>query len=224
MKKLVVAIDGPAGAGKSTIAKLAAEKLGYAYIDTGAMYRSVAWKFLQTGEAFDEVFISKLSQEMVIEFKPEASVNRVFVDGTEVTAAIRSAEVTANVSRVAAIGAVREAMVDQQRRMGEAGGVLMDGRDIGTVVFPNADVKIFLTATVEERAMRRYKELVAKGEQVDLTQLQADIASRDKQDMEREISPLRQAEDAIYLDTSDMNIDEVTAYILNLVGEKENAV
>ena len=224
MKKLVVAIDGPAGAGKSTIAKLAAEKLGYAYIDTGAMYRSVAWKFLQTGEAFDEGFISKLSQEMVIEFKPEASVNRVFVDGTEVTAAIRSAEVTANVSRVAAIGAVREAMVDQQRRMGEVGGVLMDGRDIGTVVFPNAEVKIFLTATVEERAMRRYKELVAKGEQVDLEQLQKDIAERDKQDMEREISPLRQAEDAIYLDTSDMTIDEVTAYILNLVGEKENAL
>ncbi|MBQ5600621.1 MAG: (d)CMP kinase [Phascolarctobacterium sp.] len=224
MKKLVVAIDGPAGAGKSTIAKLAAEKLGYAYIDTGAMYRSVAWKFLQTGEAFDEAFISKLSQEMVIEFKPEASVNRVFVDATEVTAAIRSAEVTANVSRVAAIGAVREAMVDQQRRMGEAGGVLMDGRDIGTVVFPNAEVKIFLTATVEERAMRRYKELVAKGEQVVLEELQKDIAERDKQDMEREISPLRQAEDAIYLDTSDMTIDEVTAYILNLVGEKENAL
>ena len=224
MKKLVVAIDGPAGAGKSTIAKLAAEKLGYAYIDTGAMYRSVAWKFLQTGEAFDEAFISKLSQEMVIEFKPEANVNRVFVDGTEVTATIRSAEVTANVSRVAAIGAVREAMVDQQRRMGEAGGVLMDGRDIGTVVFPNAEVKIFLTATVEERAMRRYKELVAKGEQVVLEELQKDIAERDKQDMEREISPLRQAEDAIYLDTSDMTIDEVTAYILNLVGEKENAL
>ena len=224
MKKLVVAIDGPAGAGKSTIAKLAAEKLGYAYIDTGAMYRSVAWKFLQTGEAFDEAFISKLSQEMVIEFKPEANVNRVFVDGTEVTAAIRSAEVTANVSRVAAIGVVREAMVDQQRRMGEAGGVLMDGRDIGTVVFPNAEVKIFLTATVEERAMRRYKELVAKGEQVVLEELQKDIAERDKQDMEREISPLRQAEDAIYLDTSEMTIDEVTAYILNLVGEKENAL
>ena len=224
MKKLVVAIDGPAGAGKSTIAKLAAEKLGYAYIDTGAMYRSVAWKFLQTGEAFDEAFISKLSQEMVIEFKPEASVNRVFVDGNEVTAAIRSVEVTANVSRVAAIGAVREAMVDQQRRMGEAGGVLMDGRDIGTVVFPNAEVKIFLTASVEERAMRRYKELVAKGEQVVLEELQKDIAERDKQDMEREISPLRQAEDAIYLDTSDMTIDEVTAYILNLVGEKENAL
>lgn len=224
MKKLVVAIDGPAGAGKSTIAKLAAEELGYAYIDTGAMYRSVAWKFLQTGAEFDEEFISKLSQEMVIEFKPEAKVNRVFVDGTEVTTAIRSAEVTANVSRVAAIGAVREAMVDQQRRMGEAGGVLMDGRDIGTVVFPNAEVKIFLTATVEERAMRRYKELVAKGEQVDLAQLQKDIAERDRQDMEREISPLRQAEDALYLDTSEMTIDEVTAFILNLVKEKENAL
>lgn len=224
MKKLVVAIDGPAGAGKSTIAKLAAEELGYAYIDTGAMYRSVAWKFLQTGAEFDKEFISKLSQEMVIEFKPEAKVNRVFVDGTEVTTAIRSAEVTANVSRVAAIGAVREAMVDQQRRMGEAGGVLMDGRDIGTVVFPNAEVKIFLTATVEERAMRRYKELVAKGEQVDLAQLQKDIAERDRQDMEREISPLRQAEDALYLDTSEMTIDEVTAFILNLVKEKENAL
>ena len=118
MKKIVVAIDGPAGAGKSTIAKLVAEKLGYAYIDTGAMYRSVALKFLQTGKDFDEDFISELARTMVIEFKPEASVNRVFVDGQEVTDAIRSAEVTANVSRVAAIGAVREAMVAQQRRMG----------------------------------------------------------------------------------------------------------
>lgn len=223
-KKLVVAIDGPAGAGKSTIAKLAAERLGYAYIDTGAMYRSVAWKFLQTGKEFDEAFISELARKMVIEFRSEASVNRVFVDGAEVTAAIRSAEVTANVSRVAAIGDVREAMVEQQRRMGEAGGVLMDGRDIGTVVFPNAQVKIFLTATVEERALRRFKELEAKGEKVDLKQLQADIASRDKQDSERAISPLRQAEDAIYLDTSKMTIAEVTDYILKLVRDKEQAL
>ena len=220
MKKIVVAIDGPAGAGKSTIAKLVAEKLGYAYIDTGAMYRSVALKFLQTGKDFDEDFISELARTMVIEFKPEASVNRVFVDGQEVTDAIRSAEVTANVSRVAAIGAVREAMVAQQRRMGESGGVLMDGRDIGTVVFPNAQLKIFLTATVEERAMRRYKELIAKGQQVDLAQLKEDIASRDKQDSERAISPLRQAEDALLLDTSDMNIEQVTTKILELVEEK----
>lgn len=221
MKKIVVAIDGPAGAGKSTIAKMVAEKIGYAYIDTGAMYRSVAWKFLQTGKAFDEDYIGMLANTMIIMFRPEAKVNRVFVDDVEVTDVIRSAEVTALVSKVAAIGAVREAMVDQQRRMGETGGVLMDGRDIGTVVFPNAQLKIFLTATVEERAMRRYKELVAKGEQVDLEQLKADIASRDKQDSERAISPLRQAEDAIYLDTSDMSIDEVAAYIENLVKERE---
>lgn len=220
MKKIVVAIDGPAGAGKSTIAKLAAEKLGYAYIDTGAMYRSVAWKFLQTGKAFDEDFISGLSKTMLIDFKPEEKINRVFVDGTEVTDAIRTPEVTAIVSRVAAIGAVREAMVDQQRRMGEAGGVLMDGRDIGTVVFPNAQLKIFLTASVEERARRRYAEMVAKGQQVDLQQLQADIAERDKQDSERAISPLRQAEDALLLDTSNMGISEVTDRILQLVQER----
>lgn len=220
MKKIVVAIDGPAGAGKSTIAKLAAEKLGYAYIDTGAMYRSVAWKFLQTGKAFDEDFISGLSKTMLIDFKPEAKINRVFVDGTEVTDAIRTPEVTAIVSRVAAIGAVREAMVDQQRRMGETGGVLMDGRDIGTVVFPNAQLKIFLTASVEERARRRYAEMVAKGQQVDLQQLQADIAERDKQDSERAISPLRQAEDALLLDTSDMGISEVADRILQLVQER----
>lgn len=220
MKKIVVAIDGPAGAGKSTIAKLAAEKLGYAYIDTGAMYRSVAWKFLQTGREFDEAYISELANTMIIEFKPEAKVNRVFVDGTEVTEAIRTPEVTAIVSRVAAIGAVREAMVEQQRRMGEIGGVLMDGRDIGTVVFPHAQLKIFLTASVEERARRRYKEMVDKGQQVELAQLQEDIAARDKQDSERAISPLRQAEDALLLDTSDMSIAQVTDKILQLVQER----
>ena len=220
MKKIVVAIDGPAGAGKSTIAKLTAEKLGYAYIDTGAMYRSVAWKFLQTGREFDEAYISELANTMIIEFKPEAKVNRVFVDGTEVTEAIRTPEVTAIVSRVAAIGAVREAMVEQQRRMGEIGGVLMDGRDIGTVVFPHAQLKIFLTASVEERARRRYKEMVEKGQQVELAQLQEDIAARDKQDSERAISPLRQAEDALLLDTSDMSIAQVTDKILQLVQER----
>lgn len=223
-KKLVVAIDGPAGAGKSTIAKLVAEQLGYAYIDTGAMYRSVTWKFLQTKEAFNEQLISELAEKMVIEFRPEAKVNRVFVDGVEVTEAIRKSEVTCNVSKVAAIGSVREAMVDQQRRMGEAGGVLMDGRDIGTVVFPNADLKIFLTATVEERARRRYKELTEKGESIDLAKLQQEIAERDKQDSEREISPLRQAEDALLLDSSDMTIAQVAEFIIKLVQEKENVL
>ena len=206
MKKIVVAIDGPAGAGKSTIAKLAAEKLGYAYIDTGAMYRSVAWKFLQTGKPFDEDFISGLSKTMLIDFKPEAKINRVFVDGTEVTDAIRTPEVTAIVSRVAAIGAVREAMVDQQRRMGEAGGVLMDGRDIGTVVLPHAQVKIYLTASSMVRAKRRYDELTAKGESCDLEKIRQDIEDRDYRDMHRETSPLKQAEDAVLVDTSDMTI------------------
>ena len=208
MKKIVVAIDGPAGAGKSTIAKLAAEKLGYAYIDTGAMYRSVAWKFLQTGKAFDEALISDLARTMIIEFKPEASVNRVFVDGTEVTDAIRSSQVTANVSRVAAIGEVREAMVAQQRRMGESGGVLMDGRDIGTVVLPNATVKIFLTATPEARAERRYKELLMKGEKHDYQNVLADVRARDYQDTHRAAAPLRQAEDAVLVDTSELNFDQ----------------
>ena len=136
------------------------------------------------------------------------------------TEAIRTPEVTAIVSRVAAIGAVREAMVEQQRRMGEIGGVLMDGRDIGTVVFPHAQLKIFLTASVEERARRRYKEMVEKGQQVELAQLQEDIAARDKQDSERAISPLRQAEDALLLDTSDMSIAQVTDKILQLVQER----
>lgn len=171
-QKPVIAIDGPAGAGKSTIAKLVAGKLGYIYIDTGAMYRSVAWKFLQTGKPFSPELVEKLAQEMVITFKPEANANRVFVDGTEVTEAIRSPEVTAVVSKVSAVGGVRAEMVNQQRRMGEAGGVVMDGRDIGTVVFPHAQVKIFLTASVKERAMRRYKEMLAKGEKVDLAELE----------------------------------------------------
>lgn len=220
MKKIVVAIDGPAGAGKSTIAKLVGEKLGYAYIDTGAMYRSVTWKFLGTGQSFDEKFIGDLAHQMLIDFKPEANINRVFVDGTEVTDAIRTPEVTANVSKVAAIGSVREAMVDQQRRMGEVGGIIMDGRDIGTVVFPNAQLKIFLTASVEERASRRYKENIAKGQACDLEQLKQEIAARDKADSEREISPLKQAEDAILLDSSDMTIDQVVQTILKMVEEK----
>ena len=216
----VIAIDGPAGAGKSTIAKKAAAALGCAYIDTGAMYRSVTWKLLQTGQPFSPDLAGRLAQEIRISFRPEGSLNRVFVDDTEVTEAIRSAAVTGLVSRVAAVPAVREAMVAQQRRMGREGNVVLDGRDIGTVVFPDSPCKIYLTASVEERARRRGKELEAKGQAVDYEKLQADIASRDKQDMERETSPLKQAEDAVYLDTSDMSIDEVTDAILKLAAER----
>ena len=216
----VLAIDGPAGAGKSTIAKLAAGKLGFAYIDTGAMYRAVTWKLLQTGKDFSPELAGKLANEINISFRPENAINRVFVDGTEVTDAIRTAAVTGLVSKVAAVPAVRTAMVDQQRRMGDESGIVMDGRDIGTVVFPNAQCKIYLTATVEERARRRGLELEAKGETVDYKKLQEDIAARDKQDMERDVSPLRQADDAIYLDTSEMNIEQVTAKVLELVKAK----
>ena len=216
----VIAIDGPAGAGKSTIARKAAAALGFAYIDTGAMYRSVTWKLLQTGQPFSPELAGRLAREIRISFRPEGSLNCVFVDGTEVTEAIRSAAVTGLVSRVAAVPAVREAMVAQQRRMGREGDVILDGRDIGTVVFPDSPCKIYLTASVEERARRRGKELEAKGQAVDYDKLQADIVSRDKQDMERETSPLKQAEDAVYLDTSHMSIDEVVGAILKLAAER----
>jgi CMP/dCMP kinase len=219
-KGFVIAIDGPAGAGKSTIARKAAAALGFAYIDTGAMYRSVTWKLLQTGKPFSEQLAGRLAGEIRISFRPEGNRNRVFVDETEVTEDIRSAAVTKLVSRVAAVPAVREAMVDQQRRMGREGNVVLDGRDIGTVVFPDSPCKIYLTASVEERARRRGKELEEKGQAVDYKALQAEIAARDKQDMERAVSPLKQADDAIYLDTSDMSIDEVTGAILRLAGER----
>lgn len=217
-KGFVVAIDGPAGAGKSTIARQVAGKLGFAYIDTGAMYRAVTWKLLQTGEAFSPALAGELAQRIRIVFVPEGEINRVLVDGTEVTRAIRSIEVTSLVSKVAAVPAVRDAMVAQQRRMGMEGGIVMDGRDIGTVVFPAAQCKIFLTASVEERALRRGKELAAKGEAVNYEQLRTAIARRDKEDSERAVSPLRQAEDAIYLDTTEMDITQVTEEILRLVN------
>ena len=159
MKKLVLAIDGPAGAGKSTIAKLVADRLGYIYIDTGAMYRAVAWKVLDRGaEPTDENIIGT-AERLVLELRPEKDGDRVLVDGKDVTGFIRTPEVTALVSQVARLAPVRSKMVELQRGMAEAGGVVMDGRDIASKVLPNADVKIFLTASIEERAMRRWKEL-----------------------------------------------------------------
>lgn len=216
MKKIVVAIDGPAGAGKSTVSQIAAKKLNFTYIDTGAMYRAVAWKSLrQKKEITDELIIEQLS-DLEISLKFENGKTRVFVGEKEVTNEIRTPEINKIVSKVAALVPVREKLTEIQRKMGESGNVLMDGRDIGTFVFPNADVKIFLTASVEERAKRRFEELMAKGFDVDLKEIEADIKRRDEIDSTREMAPLKQAEDAIVLDTTGLSIDEVVNKIISL--------
>lgn len=216
MKNLVVAIDGPAGAGKSTVAQLAAKKLGYTYIDTGAMYRAVAWKTIQQNKAISEELILGVVKDIDVTLQYANGKTKVMVGTDDVSSAIRTPEVSAIVSQVAALGPVRVKMVDLQRKMAERGGVLMDGRDIATNVLPNADVKIFLTASIEERALRRWKEMKEKGYAIALDKLQADIAARDKADSEREISPLVQADDAVLLDTTGLSIDEVVARILDL--------
>lgn len=216
MKKLVVAIDGPAGAGKSTVAQLAAKELGYTYIDTGAMYRAVAWKVLQQGGEVTDEKILAVIPDIDVDLSYENGKTTVRVDGQDVTSEIRTPEVSHIVSQVAALGPVREKMVDLQRKMAERGGVLMDGRDIAMNVLPGADVKIYLTASIAERANRRYKELREKGLAVNLADIEHDIAARDKADMEREISPLVQAEDATLLDTTGMTIPEVVARIIGM--------
>lgn len=218
-KKLVVAIDGPAGAGKSTVAKLAAQQLGYTYIDTGAMYRAVAWKTLQQGQPVTDELILSVVPDITVDLQYHDGKTTVLVDGTDVTASIRTPEINRIVSQVAALGPVRTKMVDLQRDMATRGGVLMDGRDIASHVLPQADVKIFLTASIEERAHRRWLEMREKGYDIPLEQLQKDIAARDKADSEREISPLVRVKEATLLDTTGMSIDEVVAKILELCNE-----
>ncbi len=216
--KSVIAIDGPAGAGKSTIAKLAAKQLGYTYIDTGAMYRSVAWRVLQmyTPPVDTKQILAALDG---IDIKLSYNKNGdmlVFVNNTDVSRAIRTPEVTALVSQVAAISEVRVKLVDLQRQMAKEGKVLMDGRDIGTCVLPNADLKIFLTASADERAKRRAKELRAKGYEVDVNEIKKDIIARDEADSQRAVSPLKRADDALLLDTTRMNIEEVLQKIVQM--------
>ncbi|GMU95647.1 MULTISPECIES: (d)CMP kinase [Ignavibacterium] len=213
-EKLIIAIDGPAGSGKSTTAKLLAKKLGYLYIDTGAMYRAVTLFAIKNNILDDEKKIIELASKLDIELKLEDGITKVFVNGKDVSEEIRSLEVNQNVSPVSKIEGVRKILVEKQKRIGQNGGVVMEGRDITTVVFPNADVKIFLTASIEERARRRALEFAQKGQEVDIEKVKQNIIERDRIDSSRSISPLTKSPDAIEVDTSNLTIEEQVDLIL----------
>jgi len=219
MDKLIIAIDGPASSGKSTTAKLLADKLGYLYIDTGAMYRAITLMAIRHKILNDSDEIINLAKKIDIQLKFENGKTSVFVDGIDVSEEIRSMEVSNHVSPVSKIEDVRKIMVEKQRLMGKNGGVVMEGRDITTVVFPEADLKIFLTATIEERAKRRVKEYISKGIDIDYQQVVENIKERDRIDSSREVSPLKKSEDAIEIDTSELTIDEQVNLILEKVDE-----
>lgn len=218
-KGLQVAIDGPASSGKSTVAKIIAKRFGYVYCDTGAMYRSVTWAALENGiDVSDTKQVIDLARRIKITFEPGQPDQRVFVDGHEVTKDIRTEKIAANVSAVAAIPEVRAQMVEQQRQIAQAGGIVMDGRDIGTTVLPDAQVKIFLVASAHERARRRYEENLQKGLATQsLDELEAAIKLRDQKDSTRKVSPLTQAKDAILIDTTSLTIDQVVDEISALI-------
>ncbi len=217
-----VAIDGPAGAGKSTIAKAVAKELNFIYVDTGAMYRTIALYLLRNGiDGKDVPAIEAELPNITVELKyAEDGSQQVWLNGENVSTEIRQEAVGNMASTTSAHAPVRAKLLDLQRGIAATQNVIMDGRDIGTTILPNAQSKIFLTASVEERADRRYKELIAKGEQCDLEAIKADIAQRDYQDSHREISPLKQAEDAVLVDSSDMTIEEVVSAIINLCKER----
>jgi cytidylate kinase len=215
-KNINIAIDGPAGAGKSTVAKQVARQLGYVYIDTGAMYRAIAWKVLQEGAQGDEQQMIAVAQRTQVTLLPGETMQKVLVDNQDVSERIRTPEISNFTSVVAQVGAIRILLVEMQQQMAKQKGVVMDGRDIGTQVLPDAELKLFLTATVEERARRRFRELTDKNEVVSLEQIAADIAARDHMDETREISPLVQAPDALRIDSSEMTIDEVVQMMIRL--------
>jgi CMP/dCMP kinase len=233
MTKLIIAIDGPVGSGKSTVARRVAELLGYTYLDTGAMYRAVALAAIRRGIGLqDETALATMAAEIKIDLiaapanasmpatAPAASPQRVFLDGEDVTAAIRTSQVSQGASKVAAIAGVREVLVSEQRRAGQRGGVVMEGRDVGTVIFPNAPLKIFLEASVEARAERRWREHQQKGDSLTLAQVAEEVRERDLRDRTRATSPLTRAEDAILVDNTAMDAEE-TARLVAMLAESK---
>lgn len=217
-----IAIDGPAGAGKSSIAKALSKRLGYIYIDTGAMYRAVALFFVENNVSDGaDSRIESLLEKLEISIKYEDGAQKVILNGEDVTGKLRLEEIGKLASKFSAIGSVREKLVALQRKLAQKENVVMDGRDIGTVVLPNADLKIYLSASSKVRAKRRYLELLEKGHtDLDINEIEDEIIKRDEADMNREISPLKQADDAYYLDSSDMTLEEVVSKILSMVKEE----
>ena len=219
---LQIAFDGRASAGKSTVAKLVAKKLNYIYCDTGAMYRAATWYALQEGVALDDdQALGEMLTQMELKFIPSDPEQLVFVNGVDVTKAIRLPEITNNVSLVSAQPSVRADLTKRQQQIASNGGIVMDGRDIGTTVLPNAQVKIFLVASVHERALRRFKENQQKGIKTPLDVLEQEIEARDYKDSHRKVSPLTQAKDAVLLDTTSLDIEQVTAEIMKIVKTEE---
>lgn len=222
MKRLSIAIDGPAGAGKSSVAKILAKTMGYTYLDTGAMYRALTYAVLSHGLSETKDIIA-MARALTMTVSPGETSMRVFLDGEEVTDFLRTPDVSAHVSAVSAIPEIRTLMVDLQRKLSEAGGTVLDGRDIGTVVLPHADVKIFLTASPRTRAIRRYKEMAETNPGITVDEIEADIRERDYKDSTRETSPLREAEDAVHLDNGDLTLEETAAAIRKICDEKAGA-
>lgn len=220
-KKIAIAIDGPAGAGKSSISKVVANKLGYLYIDTGAMYRGVTWAVLDSHvDAKNQKEVEALLPSLDLTLEPTASACKVYVKGQDVTDLIRQQQINENVSTIASYKGVREYLVERQQAMAAVGGVILDGRDIGSVVLPNAELKIYLTASVDARAKRRWLEVQGTSNEQPLEDIKKNVESRDEMDKNRDESPLVCVEDAIVVDSSNMTFDEAVKHILHLVQER----
>jgi cytidylate kinase len=217
-RKLTIAIDGPSGAGKSTVGKSLARRLGYIYIETGAMYRAVALKAKEKSIVpEDEKGLSRLASSLQIIFVTKGEGTHVLCDGEDVTEAIRSPEISRRASDISMRKVVREALVEKQREMGRGGGVVLEGRDIGTVVFPDADVKFYLDAETEERGRRRFKELIDKGIKVNYIETLEEVVKRDHNDMSRDLSPLKKADDALFIDSTHRSVEEIVKEMVRIV-------